>query len=122
MEVLTVNLLNELREALNADPRVLALSEAEASLSSDEEANAKKTLADKAEEEYENAIKLHGQDSPEAKAALHDLYLAKKALDELPVSRQYNKCYQEVRRLYDEIDGRVLGPFRSLPRCKGGER
>ncbi len=122
MEVLTVNLLNELREALASDQRVLALSEAESALSSNEEAKAKKLLADKAEETYEEAMKLHGQDSAEAKAALHDLYLAKKALDELPVSVQYNKCFQEVRRLYDEIDSRVLGPFRSLPRCKGGER
>ena len=122
MEELTANLLNELREALASDQRVLALSEAEQALSSDEEARNKKLLADQAEEAYENAMKLHGQDSPEAKEALHELYLAKKALDELPVSLQYNKCFQEVRRLYDEIDGRVLGPFRSLPRCKGGER
>ena len=122
MELTSLSAIETLRAALAEDPRVLALSEAEANLNSDPEVPLLKVTVQQAEERYEEVLRHYDESSSEAKEALHELFLAKKALDELPVCREYNKCFGEVRRLYEEIDARVLGPFRSIPRCKGGQR
>ena len=53
------------------------------------------------------------------KKHLHELYLAKKELDEYPLSQQYQKAYYAVRRLYAELDEILFGPYQYHLSCGG---
>ena len=75
--------------------------------------------AKKKAEGYANSL-YFGQDDPEkTPPAQHELYLAKKELDEYPLSQQYQKAYYAVRRLYAELDEILFGPYQYHLSCGG---
>ena len=118
MENETLQALLKLKSALDEDPRVLALAASEKALGDSEEARALKAKVDEASEAYSFNLNHFGEESEATKSSLHELFLAKKALDENPVARQYNSDYAAVRKLYGEIDSRLIGPYRASKRCK----
>ena len=117
MEAKTHEILTLLQAALSEDPRSVALETAEEALENSEEVRALSNKAKLAYEEFGYAQDHFGLESPITKERQHDLYLAKKALDEHPLSRDYAKKYALVRSLYAEIDALLIGPYRDKRVC-----
>lgn len=102
---------------LESDPRTLSVEEMEKELNGSEEVASLSTKAKAALEEFALAKDRYGPEDDIVKARLHDLYLAKKALDEHPLSIEYNCRYVALRRLYAEIDEILLGQYRVSGCC-----
>ncbi|MCR5491654.1 MAG: YlbF family regulator [Bacilli bacterium] len=117
MEEKTLNALMNLREALRLDPRIAELSMREEELNASDEVKELRKKVDEANENYSFAVNHYGESNNMSKEALHSLYLAKKSLGEHPLSRRYNEAYSTVRKLYDEIDMRLLGAYRARRNC-----
>ncbi|MCQ2798342.1 MAG: YlbF family regulator [Bacilli bacterium] len=112
MEENLLRSLNELKAAIDGDFRVLAMLEAEKEMYQDETIVPLVQRKNAAEEDYELAIKIHGENSLEAKEKEKALYLAKKELDEHPSVKKYNDAFIVVRDIYMEIDDVIFSPFR----------
>ena len=111
-----------LAAAIKEDPRLLALDEIDSRLSKSEEVA---ELSEKAKEkvvDYAYNRDHFGEASELTKASQHEAYLAKKALDEHPLSKEYQAKYRPVRELYAEIDYIILSPYRDKPRCGKGSK
>ena len=117
MESSTLKTLTLLKEALAADPRSLALKQVEKDLEGSEEIRLLSNKAKEAMEELAYAQGHYGPNSPLSKDKQRELYLAKKALDEHPLSREYSKRYAIIRSLYGEIDALLIGPYREKRVC-----
>lgn len=107
-----------LAEALQGDPRILALKEIESRMMKEESFLALVGEKDRLSRTYEEKCRHYGEGSPEAKSALHELYLSKKELDEHPLTLSYNKAYKEVRELYDALDLILFAPYRMKRVCR----
>ena len=119
MEQRTILALDALIKALEEDTRMVALAEAEEALSRDEGFLALSAEKDAKAESFEKMSALYGENSEKGKEALHELYLAKKAMDEHPLALAYELRYKEVRRLLYEVDEIIFGRFRDKPSCGG---
>ena len=121
MNEATLSNLYALAEAMDSDSRVRALFEAEKKLESSPESALLAEKARKAREDYlRNRLEL-GEEDETTKALLHEFYLAKKALDEEPLAREYSLRFAEVNQAYRALDEILFGPFREKKRC-GGHR
>jgi hypothetical protein len=119
MEKELLTALDELKAALKADPRVLALEAAEKSLYQDPTLIALAEKKDAAERAYEDVLAYHKETDPEARSLQKALYEAKLALDEHPLSQAYNAAYIPVRDLYMALDDILYGPFRKKSLFEG---
>ena len=119
MEKRTLLALSALLEAISLDPRMKALEEEEARLSKAEDFLVLTKEKDAKAERFEETRRYFGEESDAAKQALHELYLAKKAMDEHPLALAYETHYKEVRLLFDEMDRILFGPFKGKARCGG---
>ena len=111
--------LYALANAMENDPRYRELEELDRLLNSDPEVQGLSTKAKKAAEDFDEALRLYGEDSKEAKEAQHLLYIAKKELDEHPLSRRYYAAYSVIRHRDGAIESILLTPFRSQIACGG---
>ena len=112
-----INSLNELKIAIEKDPRVLKLNELDAMLNKDEEVMRLAYQKDAAVTEYEDALKHFKEDSIEVRTAQKKLYEAKLKLDLHPLVKQYNEAYKEVRKIYDEINEKIFKKFYNKTSC-----
>ena len=117
MEASTREILLSLASALSSDSRNLALSKAEKALEESEEVRELSRKTKEAYEAYGYSADHFGLESEETKKKQHELYLAKKALDEHPLSQEYNARFALVRRLYAEVDAILIGPYREKRVC-----
>ena len=113
--------LEELREALADDLRLKKLEEAERKLNASEEVASLSQKAKEALSAYAYNRDHFGSVNELTRSAQHEAYLAKKALDEHPLSKEYNAAFKEVRILYDELDGILLSPYREKLNCRRGK-
>ncbi|OPZ37204.1 MAG: hypothetical protein BWY98_00203 [Tenericutes bacterium ADurb.BinA155] len=118
MEEKTARALNELRLALDQDPRILRLNALEAELQKDEGVRVLSQKKDEAEAAYNDCIAHHNETSPEAKTLQKKLYEAKLALDQNPKVQDYNAAYIVVRDLYMQIDDLLFHDFRIPNACE----
>lgn len=102
-----------------SDPRCLFLKQEEAKMAADPEAIALSKTKDERSADYEKAAYTYGENAPEAKEAWHELYLAKKKLDECPSCISYEKAYARLAPIYREIDDILFSDFREKPHCGG---
>jgi hypothetical protein len=112
MKSATTRALSALRQGLKEDPRIVELDRLDAELSSYPEILSLSAKMKEAGERYYELTKTKGNEAEETRLAQHELYLAKKALDEAPEAMEYRNQYAVIRRLYAEIDGILFGPFR----------
>ena len=106
-----------LREVLENDPRSRLLDEKEALLSGSKEVEILSRNAKEKAEEYAVAMKVEDEEGKtRATKAFHE---AKKALDEHPLTRDYQAAYSEVRRLLSEVESILFAPYRDRIRCGG---
>lgn len=112
MENNLVVALEELKGAINNDPRVIAMKEAEEKLYGDPELIKLVMKKNSIEDEYQLTLKTKGEKSPEAKAIEKQLYEIKLALDTNPTAKAYNDAFIVVRDLLMYVDDILYGPFR----------
>ena len=98
------SLASELKELLEADPRVKRLNDLEKELENNEEVMALSYQKDVAISSYSDALNHYEENSPEMKKFQRELFLKKEALDNHPLVKEYLKAYGEVRDLYFQIN------------------
>ena len=96
--------VEELKDLLKKDERIIKLLEAEKRINESEEVQLLSYKKDIASSEYSDILNHYSRDSEEANKYQKKLYEAKKALDEHPLVKEYMKHYIEVRDLYNEIN------------------
>lgn len=98
--------VRELKEAMDSDPRVVRLNELDKKVNEDAEVKRLFAVLKEKEDAFVHCIN-------EKKAETnHELHEAKLALDSLPLAKEYNVSYIEVRDLYMMIDDILFGPYR----------
>ena len=100
-----------LKEKINSDPRVLLLNELEKKMNEDEEVMALAYQKDVASSIYSDTLNHYSSESKEAEEALKKLHEAKYKLDSHPLVKEYLKAYQEVRKLYEEVNEILFSNF-----------
>ena len=110
--------LNTLSDALKEDPRLKELAEKDQALNASEEVHLLSEKAKDALSEFAYNKDHFGEGHELTLKAQRNAYLAKKALDEHPLSKEYNASYKKVRELYDAMDRLLLAPYREKVSCR----
>jgi hypothetical protein len=113
MEERLLTKINLLKKAIDTDLRVQKLNYINKLVNLDETLIILAYKRDCKETIYEDAIKHFGENSKEVEIAQKELYFAKKAVDEFPLSVQYNRAYKEVRLMYKQINDLLFKDFSS---------
>lgn len=113
MEENVFQAVRELKNALMDDSRIKRLNDIEEKLYADEEVIKATTKKNDLENQYSHILSYKDKDSEEAKLIQKALYQAKLELDSLPLVKEYNSLFIEVRDLYMAIDDILFAPFRS---------
>jgi len=103
--------LEQLKELIKNDSRLVNLNIIEEELSNNEEVMLLSYKKDMASVEFSDALKHFGENSPEVKKAQKHLYDSKLSLDIHPLVKKYNEAYAEVRKLYSYINKEIFGDF-----------
>ncbi len=111
MEEKLIKAAEKLKETMESDVRTKKLLIAEKSMENDEEVMRLSYAFSVAQDEYNDILRHFSKDSEEAKKYQHKLFLAKQQLDLHPLVQAYLKCYQEVRKMYDEVDDAIFRKF-----------
>ena len=112
MEKNLLSALEELKEALESDSRLIKVKEAEALCVSNIEVQRLSKAKDEAKELYSSLKGKRPSNDPELVEAEKKLYQAKLALDNHPLVKDYTSKYIKVRDLYMAIDDILFSPFR----------
>ena len=116
---LTLRALSDLRSCMDADPRMVELRRAEELLRADPEALALYQKTDALREEFLKLRLELGPEDEQTMAAQRAFHQAKLQLDELPVAREYSRCFAEVNSLLRELDVILFAPYRHTTPCGG---
>lgn len=103
--------LMNLKDELKNDSRIINLLKLEKDMEEDDEVILLTYKKDKANDVYNDMLRLFKEDSIEVKTARESLHIAKKNLEEHPKVRSYLKVYQEVRMLLDEVNDILFSDF-----------
>lgn len=112
-----LDLLYELKDSLNKDDRIILLNKIEEELNNDKNVNLLAMKKNRINEEYNELLRFNDENSDIVKNKQKELYLAKKELDELPIVKQYNKAYQDVRLLYEHISKELFDKLNFKKAC-----
>ena len=104
--------LEELKKALDGDPRVIRLNELEKKLYDDSHLLELVKKKDDLERQYNSLLSYMDKDSEEAKAVEKALYEAKLEMDSHPLAKEYSEAFVEVRDIYMQIDDILFGQYR----------
>lgn len=113
MDEKLIDALEALKDAINSDPRIIALNKLEEELNKNEEVMLLSYKKDLECLHLEDALKAFKEDSEEVRQAQRKLYLAKLELDTHPLVKKYNKAYIEVKKLYEKINDSIFKDFSS---------
>ena len=103
--------VNQLKDDINSDPRVVLLEQLEKEMNENEEVMRLSYAKDMAAVNYSDTLNHFSEDSKEAKEAMNKLHEAKLALDNHPLVRKYLSAYKEVRELYENINKILFSDF-----------
>ena len=101
----------KLKQEINSLPEVIELERLNKLLNENEDVMRLAYRKDACVTKYEDAVRIFGDKSGEARAAQKDLYQAKLALDENELVKKYNEQFKIVRKLYDNINEEIFNPF-----------
>ena len=104
--------INDLRNELANDKRILNLNRCEGKMEHSEEVMALAYQKDVAENAYNDSLRHFNIRSQEVKLAQKALFEAKTKLDSHPLVRQYLLAYHDVRILYEELNNELFSPFK----------
>lgn len=100
-----------LKEKLENDERVKLLNQAEKLMEQDEDVMRLSYAFEMAQTNYNDMLRFYDQNSDEVKNAQKKLYEAKKQLDSHTLVIDYLKKYQEVRKMYRQIEESIFAKF-----------
>lgn len=103
--------LNNLKDAILNDERVLRLNEIEKKMNESDEVMKLAYQKDMMCIAYEDALKYFGENSKEALEAQKKLFEAKLSLDNHPLVVKYMNAYNEVKSLYGKINDELFSPI-----------
>lgn len=112
MDLVLQKSLEELKEALDKDPRVIALQELEKKLYEDPLLLELVKKKDDLERQYNSLLSYKDKDSEEAKTIEKALYEAKMEMDMYPLAKEYSDAFVKVRDIYMHIDDILFGQYR----------
>lgn len=113
----TYQAIIDLKENIKSSEAYITLLEKEKVMENNEEVISLAYQVDIASSEYSEILKHFKEGSHEEKEARHKLYVAKKALDEHPLVKDYLAAYQRLRIMLEEIND-ILFKDISLDLCK----
>ena len=119
MKAVTLRRLMDLRSAMDEDPRVLALAEAEKALMADPALAPLLEEKEAAQTAYLSARLEYGENDEKTFACQKRLYQAKLALDLHPSAKEYSLRFAEVNGMLRNVDAILFGDFREPLRCGG---
>ena len=105
-------LAKDINSELNNNPDVILLNKLEKELNDSYEVYTLSNKKDEALEKYLSNKEALGEDSEITKQSLKELSLAKEALNNHPLVKEYLSVYSRVRDLYLEINNILLDDFR----------
>ncbi|MDY0345113.1 MAG: YlbF family regulator [Bacilli bacterium] len=103
--------IENLKELLSNDERVLAMQLAEKQMEESEEVMKLAYQKDLAETSYNDALRHYGEQSKEVKESQKRLFIAKSELEKHHHVQAYLMAFREVRILYEEINEKLFVPF-----------
>lgn len=106
------------KEAYQSDPRFLRLKESEEAALSSPEVLALHQKMETIMAAYQEAL---SHNSPNKAELEHELHLAKLALDNHPLMKEYNEAFVVVRDLQLYFDDILFGPFNKRILTIGGK-
>ena len=112
MDTKVYNLVRELKDELNNNPKVIELERLEKELNDSFEVYTLSNKKDEALEHYISNKDLYGEDDSKTLESLKELKEAKERLNTHPLVVSYLKVYSEVRDLYNEIDDIIIKPYK----------
>lgn len=104
--------LEELKTALDNDPRVKALAELEKKLYEDPFLIELVKKKDDLERQYNSILSYKDNDDEEVKIIEKALYEAKMEMDTYPLAKEYSEAFVKVRDIYMQIDDIIFGKYR----------
>lgn len=109
--------LNELKNSINSDHRIILLNELDDKINKSDEVMVLAYKKDVLSVKLNDNLNHFKDDSEEVRSIQKELYLAKLALDTHPLVKEYNKAYKEVRKMYDEINDTLFSNFKINHKC-----
>lgn len=106
-----------LHQALEKDERVKYLLQKEKEMEQDEEVMVLSYHFSLAQNDYNDALRHFDEGHEEVKKAQRKLYEKKQKLDSHPKVQAYLSAFQEVRRMYDQMQMDLFDPFTHSSRC-----
>ena len=104
MDETLFSLTQQLKTAIDNDPRIIHLNEVEKKMNDSEDVMKLSYKKDMALNRYNELAKYFADDSEELINARRLLSEAKKELESHPLVREYLSAYQKVRLLYEQIN------------------
>lgn len=105
-------LTKELKEEMDKDPRFKLLLSIEEKMNNNEEVIRLAIAKDKANERYNDLLKIYPEENELVVSAKKELFLAKKELDSHPLVKEYLSAYKEVEMLLYEVNQILFKEFR----------
>lgn len=102
------DLVNELNESISSCSKITFLNKIEALMENDKEVILLVREKEKCETKYNDLLKIYPKENEYIINARKQLYLAKEKLDDHPIVKQYLKAYQEVRKMYHELNKTIF--------------
>ena len=96
--------LNNLKNALENDERIVKLNQIEKEMNENEEVMALAYQKDLASNEYSDLLKIYDEKDDHLNPARERLIAAKERLESHPVVKEYLKAYKEVKLLLFEVN------------------
>lgn len=117
MDIKLLDLIYELKETIDNDERVIFLSKIEKELENDLNVISLSIKKNRISEEFKELLRFSKEFDDKVKTKQKELYLAKKELDELEIVKKYNKAYQAVRMLYEDISKELFSELNFKRDC-----
>lgn len=105
--------LYELKNAIDNDGRMKNLLRIEKEMENNEEVILLARIKDNINDRYNDLLKIYDEKDERVTKVQEELYVAKKALDEHPLVKEYLKAYKEVRLMYEKVDETLIKPFKT---------
>jgi len=112
MDEKILNLTEELKAAMDNDPRFLRLKEIEDRMNNDESVMKLAYQKDMKNDRYNDLLKIYDENNPLVKQAQKELYEANQALNNHLLVKSYMAAYLEVKMVLHQVNNILFGDFK----------
>ena len=112
MDEKILNLTEELKKAMDNDPRFLRIKEVEERMNNDESVMRLAYQKDMKNDRYNDLLKIYDENHPLVKQAQKELYDANQALINHLLVKSYMAAYLEVKMVLHQVNNILFGDFK----------